>query len=112
MERWRDVIGFEERYQVSDLGRVRSVSRVVPHKQFGTFKQEGRILRLLPNKAGYLSVSLCKGGFQQSMLVSRLVLEAWVGPCPEGQVCFHGPAGVSDNSVSNLRWAQTNSGHR
>jgi hypothetical protein len=36
--------------------------------------------------------------------VHRLVLEAFVGPCPPGQEALHGPRGTADNSLANLRW--------
>ena len=105
MERWKDITGFEGLYQVSDLGRVRSVSRVIPHKRFGTWKVRGRILRLRSSgRCGHLKVNLHKDGHGWSARVHRLVLVAFVGPCPEGKECLHGPAGVSDNSIPNLKW--------
>ena len=105
MEKWRDVIGYVGYYQVSDRGRVRSVDRVVRHPRGGPTKLKGRILRPRPSgKYGHVKVVLCKGGFQRSAYIHRLVLAAWVGPCPEGCECLHGLGGVSDNSVSNLQW--------
>ena len=104
IERWRDVAGYEGFYQVSDQGRVRSVSRVVPHKRYGSMKLKGRILRPGPCGSGHVQVVLCKDGVKRYALVHRLVLASFVGPCPAGKECLHGPAGVSDNSVSNLKW--------
>ncbi len=52
----------------------------------------------LPN--GRLYVSFSRGMAQ----VSRLILEAFVGPCPAGMECCHGPGGCDDNRPSNLRW--------
>ncbi len=102
MERWRDVVGYEGVYQVSDLGRVRSVNRVVRGALRGPKKLKGRVIRLNPDRYGHLKVQLCKEGVGTTVHVHRLVLAAWVGPCPEGEEVRHGPAGVADNSVGNL----------
>ena len=105
LERWRDVIGFEGFYQVSDLGRVRSVDRVVPHGKGGVAKMVGKVLRFNPlSKGGYFLVGLNNNGKRKCVLVHRLVLAAWVGPCSEGCEARHGPNGVADNSVDNLSY--------
>lgn len=49
-----------------------------------------------------LIVTFCTS--PRTMSVARLVLEAFVGPCPEGMECCHGPGGCEDNRPSNLRW--------
>jgi hypothetical protein len=103
MERWRDVIGYEGLYQVSNLGVVRSVDRVVKHYLGGPKKLKGKVLRAYPtSQCKYLAVNLCKKGVRRPTCVHRLVAAAWIGPCPDGQEVRHGPAGVAANSVSNL----------
>ncbi len=103
MERWREVAGYEGLYEVSDLGHVRSVDRVVRHHRGGPKNLVGKVLRPGPNdRYGHLGVVLCKEGNQRSVAVHRIVMAAWVGPCPEGQEVRHGPNGVADNSISNL----------
>jgi len=47
MERWKDVVGYEGLYQVSDLGRVRSVDRVARHSQGGAKRLKGQICGLV-----------------------------------------------------------------
>jgi len=103
-EQWRDVIGYEDYYQVSNLGRVRSVDRVVPHKQgYGTRKRKGRMLAPCSrDTCGHLAVGLWRKGSGRMIFVHQLVAAAWIGPCPNGQQVRHGPNGVTDNSVSNL----------
>ena len=66
-EKWKDIDGYEGMYQVSDLGRVRSL-------KYGKV----RVLRPGKNHKGYLQVSLCKDGKQESFYVHRLVAEAFV----------------------------------
>ncbi len=108
MERWRNVIGYEGLYQVSNLGRVRSLDRVVPHRWCGTVRLKGRILSLAPNitrgKVDALKVNLSQGGTTTVRKVHRLVLEAWVGPCPDGCEGCHNDGDPTNNIISNLRW--------
>jgi hypothetical protein len=106
VERWRPVVGFEGQYEVSDQGRVRSLARVIVQKASGYRPAclkpiKERILRPGPQKGGHLTVALGRGN---SKLVHVLVLEAFVGPRPEGREGCHGPGGTQDNRLSNLRW--------
>ncbi len=102
-EQWRDVVEYEGYYQVSDLGRVRSIDRVVLHGWGGPKRLKSRILQSTPrNQHGHLAVNLCKNGIDRTIYVHQLVAEAWIGPCPKGQRVRHGLNGKLDNSVSNL----------
>lgn len=51
---------------------------------------------------GYICVSLCKDGKVYSKYVHRLVLETFVGPCPDGLECCHKDGNKSNNDLSNL----------
>ena len=100
MERWKDVVGYEGLYQVSDLGRVRSVVRNPPPVRG---PRASRIMRLCRNKLGMVvTFTVDKKG--RTLPVHRLVLEAWVGPCPDGYECCHNDGDFRNNTVSNLRW--------
>lgn len=55
-------------------------------------------------KKGYCLVTLCDKGRQADALMHRLVLEAFVGPCPPGMECRHRNGVSWDNRLSNLRW--------
>lgn len=104
-EQWRDVVGYKGFYQVSDLSRVRSVDRVVKHKRFGTMKRKGTLVCIRrKERYGYLAADLWREGIVKTVHVHRMVLEAWIGPRPDGCESCHGPNGHTDNSVSNLRW--------
>ena len=94
-EDWRDVVGYEGYYQVSNLGRIRSIRR------------KGRpIARIVPprpgNEYGHLSVQLSKESRTKTITVHKLVVLAWIGLKPVGKQIRHGPKGKLDNSVSNL----------
>jgi len=90
-ERWLPVVGFEGLYEVSDQGRVRLISGEV---------STGRAV----DAKGYRCMVLRGPDGRRSVRVHRLVLEAFVGPCPEGMQTRHGPGGPSDNRLVNLSW--------
>lgn len=56
------------------------------------------------NKHGHQQVTLCKNGKVFTKLIHRLVLETFVGPCPDGMECRHLNGNPSDNRLNNLRW--------
>lgn len=59
-----------------------------------------------PDRDGYLSVTLQNSGVRKTVKVAHLVLDAFVGPRPEGAEAAHWPDGdVTNNSADNLRWA-------
>ena len=107
-ESWRPVVGYEGYYEVSDLGRVRSLDRYVPHGYTGGQTVRGKVLK--PTRASvrssHLAVDLSSGGRPERVrrLVHRLVLEAFVGPCPTGMVACHSNDHGDDNRLGNLRW--------
>jgi len=111
-ERWLPVIGYEGLYEVSDLGRVRSLDRDVVVMMPGgrgtangrTVRHyRGKVLRHTASSNGYPEVGLCRNGKNENRLVHLLVLEAFVGPCPPGQEARHGPPGdKTDARLVNL----------
>jgi hypothetical protein len=105
-EQWRPVVGFEGKYEVSDYGRVRSVDRLV-HDRDGRRTREFRGKVLVPwqsSQYGHVSVSLSARPGPMKRQVHVLVAEAFLGPRPDGLLVLHGPNGVRDNSVGNLRY--------
>ena len=103
-EVWRDVPGYEGLYQVSTLGRVKSVPKAVRYG-FNFRYVRAKILKPRPDEAGYLQVVLCKGKTHRQFMVHRLVLEAFVGPCPEGmEGCHHPDNDITNCKLTNLRW--------
>lgn len=106
-ERWKPVVGFEELYEVSDLGNVRSVDREGPVEyQHGTVvrKYKGRVLKPWRDTSGYLKVDLYRKGQVPTHYVHRLVLEAFRGTCPPGHEACHWDDDPTNNRLSNLRW--------
>lgn len=92
-EEWRPVVGYEDFYEVSDMGRVKSVPRK------GT---KGGILKPGPDGGGYLHVDLSKNGEKESFLVHILVMRAFVGKCHDGHEIDHLDGNPKNNRLTNL----------
>lgn len=100
MEIWRDVLGYEGYYQVSNYGRVRSVDRYVVSRYRRLIS--GGILSPAKVAGGYLQVSLFKNGKGKHHFVHRLVYEAFYGPIPKGMTVNHINEDKTDNRPENL----------
>jgi len=111
MESWRPVVGFEQFYEVSDYGRVRSLDRKV-RRRHGLATLGGKVLRPWAINSGRLMVGLCgEDGVQQRILVHHLVLEAFAGPRLPGQEGCHENGDYTDNHAVNLRWDTPKGNH-
>ena len=106
MEIWRGVSGWEDSYQVSSEGRVRSLDRTVScgggHKR----GVKGKLLKLTENIVnGYPFVTLSSATSKSYCVsVHLLVLSAFVGPAPSGMECCHNDGSRSNNRLENLRY--------
>lgn len=96
-EEWRQVIEYEGLYQVSSLGRVKSLKD-------NNDKSREKILRQVKLKNGYLKVNLWKNGKIKNCTVHRLVANAFI-PNPSGFRCVnHRNEDKTDNCIGNLEW--------
>lgn len=105
-EEWRDVPGFEGKYQVSNAGRVRSVERII-QAPTGPQRWPGKLLKPFVDSTGYLYVNLAKGGAgggAKKSLLHRLVLIAFKGDPPEGMEACHNDGDRTNAMLGNLRW--------
>lgn len=102
---WKDIVGFDGAYQVSNDGQVRSVARTVIASTGSVYHLKGKLLRPADNGDGYLFVALrCAGKYVQRT-VHRLVAEAFI-PNPEHkETVNHIDGNKSNNLVANLEWA-------
>ena len=111
METWKPVVGYEGFYEVSDLGRVRSVSRIAHIKRGNgeyDYRVKGKIVEPQERRHGYLAVCLygkeSKNGRFTQKSVHRLVAEAFL-PNPNGySEVNHKDENKQNNVLENLEW--------
>ena len=106
-EEWRDIPGYEGKYQASSLGRIKSLKRMVRGRTHGGTP----FLRSVPErvlkpgvycKAGHLSVVLGHG--ENGRPVHQLIALTFLGDCPQGMEVLHLNGNPTDNRVENLRY--------
>ena len=103
-EIWKDIEEFEGIYQVSNLGRVRSVDRMIIYRTGAKRLTKGTTLSISQNKLGYLQVSLHKEDKMYSRRVHRLVAKAFI-PNPNNYKEINHIDGIKENNcVDNLEW--------
>jgi len=102
-EVWKEVEGYEGYYEVSNLGHVRSLDRVIPHATQGSQKVKGKVLKqTLRNK--YYRVILARDNHKNHQSVHRIVAKAFI-PNPENKESVdHINNDKLDNRASNLNW--------
>ena len=107
---WKQIPGWEGKYEVSDEGQVRSVDRLLENRVFaggriGTQLWKGRMLVSQATKNGYPLVTFSnRGEGTKSFYVHHLVLLAFVGPCPPGMEACHNNGIRADCRLGNLRY--------
>ena len=103
-EEWRDVVGYEGLYMVSNIGNVKSLKRTAKSKNGSIRTVSEKLRKIDKNKSGYLMVILNKEGKRKGMKIHRLVADAFIkNPYNLPQV-NHRNEIKSDNRVENLEW--------
>lgn len=103
-EIWKPVVGWEGFYEVSDRGRIKSVSRVTMRTNGYPMTVRERIMKTHPDTSGRLQLRLRRPEVQKQVWVHREVLKAFVGPPPAGQEGRHLNDDALDNRLENLSW--------
>ena len=95
-EQWKDIPNYENKYQVSNLGNVRSLN----YLNTGETKN----LKQKLNRYNYLEVTLSKNNKTKQFMVERLVAEAFIPNSNTNMVVTHIDNDKLNNNVDNLRW--------
>ena len=107
-EQWKPIIiesdgtiyDYTGYYQISNYGRVRSLSRIDARGH----TRNGKIMRITPGKRGYAQIQLCKDGEKVKFYIHRLVATMFI-PNPDNLPCVnHKDENKTNNNVENLEW--------
>ena len=99
-EIWKDIKGYEGLYQVSSLGRIKSMERIARNNH----RVRERILKTYIDKDGYIKCCLCKEGKRKPLMVHRLVAKAFIPNVNNYPVVNHKDEVKDNNIVDNLEW--------
>ena len=106
IEVWKDIQGYEGYYQVSNLGRVRSLDRNVQHntKHGNVALRKGKILKCKKDLDGYSIINLSKQNNRTNKKVCRLVAQAFIPNFQNKPQVNHKDGNKSNDNVENLEW--------
>lgn len=103
-ETWKDIPGYEGYYQVSDLGRVKSLERLITYRD-GRKRRYPSIIINDRDKNGFTRVTtLKKDNKGKTFTVNHLVMLAFVGKPPAGYEICHNDGNYQNNKLDNLRY--------
>ena len=104
-EIWKDIPNYEGYYQVSNLGRIKSLERYIKHAYGGLSLKKERILKPGVNSRGYLSFNLLKNGSSKNVTVHSIVAIAFLNHKPDGHklVVDHIDNDKLNNRLDNLQ---------
>lgn len=104
-EIWKPVVGYEGLYEVSNLGRVKTLPKTHVFKNGGVYNYPEKIMSACLNSNGYPQLKLFRNGVRKVTAVHRLVAAAFI-PNPENKTDVNHIDGVkTNNTVTNLEWA-------
>lgn len=104
-EIWKDVVGFERLYEVSNLGNVRSVTRTITRSDGRVYVKQGKQLKSFVTNRGYEYVMLNDAQHKQHLkTVHRLVAQAFVANPSNLPVVNHKDENKLNNAATNLEW--------
>jgi hypothetical protein len=103
-EEWRDIIGYEGYYQVSNFGNIKSLERIVKHSIGELATRKPMKKKFKRDRGGYDRVGLYKNGKEISFSVHRIVAQAFIPNFKNKPEVNHINEIKTDNRVENLEW--------
>jgi hypothetical protein len=103
-EIFKDIPGWEGKYQVSNIGRIKSLPRMVVACTGKVYNRKERILKQTTNEDGYKVVYLSKEGKDYTLGVHRAIALAFIANPENKPMVNHINANRADNWVDNLEW--------
>lgn len=100
-EIWKDITGYENLYQVSNLGNIRTLCYGARNIRKSNIV---RLLKIGKNNVGYCKIELYKDGKTKMKYIHRLVAEAFIPNPDKKPAVNHIDGNKANNSVSNLEW--------
>jgi len=105
IEIWHPCAGYETHYEVSNLGNVRSIERMVNNRlNTGLRKSPQKVLKQGKSKSGYYIVSFCVDGVKSNQTVHRLVARAFITNESNKPQVNHKDGNKLNNHLDNLEW--------
>ena len=104
IEIWKDVVGYEGYYQVSNTGIVRSVDRLISKSNGINQLRRGKVKSQMLNADGYYAVKLSKRGKDKTLRVHTIVAEAFLNKPSNTHEVNHKDFNRTNNNISNLEW--------
>lgn len=106
-EIWKDIVGYEGLYQVSNLGRIKRLEKITKwhtkHTSYSRLDKE-KILTQEILKNGYPGIRLSKNGIKKRIAAHRIIAKAFL-PNPENKPCInHKDGDRTNNNIENLEW--------
>lgn len=103
-EIWKDITGFEGLYQVSDLGRIKSLDRITKNYHSGDRYEKGKYLKPGNSHSGYKLIVLHKNGISRTFRLHRIVAQHFIDNHNNKPQINHKDGIKSNNAISNLEW--------
>lgn len=103
-EIWKNILGYEGYYMVSNTGKIKSLSRKVSHSFSGTITMKERIMKPKRNKNGYMEVNLIKDSKRKTFKVHRLVAINFLDNNYNKKEVNHIDGDKTNNLINNLEW--------